>query len=144
MGDRFADYRHLSRADIGGARRAAIEEIGRDKFVALAAEHVGWLRSLPYERYLETDEWSVTRYFALRAAGYLCEGCGWGRWLEVHHRTYERLGEERLEDLAVLCDRCHAREHGLLPRERDRGLVRPDWTQEVVRGMPVEIESGGE
>lgn len=27
--------------------------------------------------------------------------------LHVHHRTYERLGEELPEDLVVLCEVCH-------------------------------------
>jgi replicative DNA helicase len=31
--------------------------------------------------------------------------------LEVHHRTYERIGQERSEDLTVLCDVCHGLFH---------------------------------
>ena len=31
--------------------------------------------------------------------------------LEVHHRTYERLGEELASDLTVLCNRCHHVHH---------------------------------
>jgi hypothetical protein len=38
--------------------------------------------------------------------------------LEVHHRTYERLGRERPEDLLVLCEKCHAVEHGREPTEK--------------------------
>lgn len=30
----------------------------------------------------------------------------------VHHRTYERLGKERLGDLTVLCRKCHGLFHG--------------------------------
>jgi 5-methylcytosine-specific restriction endonuclease McrA len=33
------------------------------------------------------------------------------RAVEVHHLTYERLGEERLTDLVALCRSCHEREH---------------------------------
>lgn len=29
----------------------------------------------------------------------------------VHHKTYERLGEERMEDLELLCSPCHNVEH---------------------------------
>lgn len=31
--------------------------------------------------------------------------------LHVHHRTYERLGEERLDDVEILCEACHDKEH---------------------------------
>jgi hypothetical protein len=43
-------------------------------------------------------------------AGYRCERCEGKRDLEVHHRTYERLGREWDQDLEVLCCRCHERE----------------------------------
>lgn len=33
--------------------------------------------------------------------------------LEVHHLTYERLGQELDDDLIVLCDRCHCEQHGI-------------------------------
>jgi hypothetical protein len=35
--------------------------------------------------------------------------------LEVHHRIYERLGNEVLSCLVVLCRRCHQHYHGILP-----------------------------
>jgi 5-methylcytosine-specific restriction endonuclease McrA len=35
--------------------------------------------------------------------------------LEVHHRIYERLGNEVLSYLVVLCRRCHQHYHGILP-----------------------------
>jgi 5-methylcytosine-specific restriction endonuclease McrA len=41
-----------------------------------------------------------------------CERCGGQDALQVHHRTYERLGAELDEDFEVLCRRCHATEHG--------------------------------
>lgn len=36
-----------------------------------------------------------------------------GVQLHVHHNTYVNYGEERLEDLIVLCRECHADFHGL-------------------------------
>ena len=32
--------------------------------------------------------------------------------LQVHHRTYERIGYERLSDLTTLCADCHGMFHG--------------------------------
>jgi hypothetical protein len=40
--------------------------------------------------------------------------------LQVHHRTYERLGEEVPEDLTVLCLSCHNQWHrGIIPGQPD-------------------------
>ena len=46
----------------------------------------------------------------MKRAGDKCERCKTPkglRRLEVHHRTYERFGNERLEDLEVVCVLCH-------------------------------------
>jgi hypothetical protein len=33
--------------------------------------------------------------------------------LDVHHKTYERFGgDERMDDLEVLCRFCHIKHHG--------------------------------
>ena len=62
---------------------------------------------MPYQQYLQTPEWFARRTAALRRAGYRCQLCNRTGRLEVHHRTYERRGNESPEDLIVLCDECH-------------------------------------
>lgn len=67
-----------------------------------------------YRRYLSSNKWRDKRSEAIAVSGYCCEKCGVSKWsvrLEVHHITYERLGEERLGDLMVLCRECHAEAH---------------------------------
>lgn len=78
------------------------------------AEDVQYLRNLPYYRYLKSTHWDIKRRIALLRAGHQCQRCGTakGRRLDVHHRTYERLGCEADSDLIVLCSMCHAVEHG--------------------------------
>ncbi len=79
---------------------------------ALLAEH----RRLPYPKRRATEEWRVLRNQVLVRAGYRCQLCGVsGRHvqLNVHHNTYENYGEEKLEDLVVLCRPCHERHHFL-------------------------------
>jgi hypothetical protein len=52
----------------------------------------------------------------LDMAGYCCQLCdrsGRDVQLDVHHRTYENYGQEKLEDLIVLCRRCHAHHHSV-------------------------------
>jgi 5-methylcytosine-specific restriction endonuclease McrA len=79
------------------------------------AEHqarVAELRTMPYREYLQTPEWQQRRKAALKRAGYACQVCNRKRQLHVHHRTYERRGDEYTADLIVLCDDCHALYHG--------------------------------
>ena len=72
------------------------------------------LREMPYQDYLRTPEWNYRRREMVKNAERRCERCGrYSPSLNVHHRTYERLGNELAEDLEVLCAGCHSREHGL-------------------------------
>lgn len=66
------------------------------------------LRTMPYRDYLKTEHWQRLREAALRRARFRCQVCNVGHLrLNVHHRTYERRGSERNDDLIVLCERCH-------------------------------------
>jgi 5-methylcytosine-specific restriction endonuclease McrA len=41
-----------------------------------------------------------------------CDHCGRRtHFLELHHRTYERLGRELITDLELLCEQCHRSKH---------------------------------
>jgi biotin operon repressor len=59
------------------------------------------------EVYLRSAHWAETREAALERAEHRCQVCNGGDRLDVHHRTYERLGAEEPADLTVLCRRCH-------------------------------------
>lgn len=72
---------------------------------------------MDYQAYLQTDGWKKRRAWALQFWGNRCALCNSPDKPEVHHRTYERVGKELLSDLIVLCDKCHARHHGVLPTE---------------------------
>ena len=55
-----------------------------------------------YQAYLRSDVWKVRRAKVFVAAKGTCLGCG--RAAEcVHHRTYDRLGQEADADLVALC-----------------------------------------
>jgi hypothetical protein len=66
-------------------------------------------RSMDYQDYLRSDRWRTIRRLKREQAGEKCELCNSEDRLEVHHRTYDRRGEERLSDLTVLCHSCHER-----------------------------------
>jgi hypothetical protein len=86
------------------------------------AERLAELRAIPYRDYLRTPGWRRTRAAALVRAGNACSlDVTHTDRLEVHHRTYERLGAELVTDLVVLCHSCHQlhhKEYGLPRREK--------------------------
>jgi hypothetical protein len=63
-----------------------------------------------YRAYINSPQWKA-KADAMRFAVEECEMCDDppGTGLEVHHVTYEWLGEETPADLLVLCGRCHSR-----------------------------------
>jgi 5-methylcytosine-specific restriction endonuclease McrA len=70
---------------------------------------------MPYKEYLKTPEWQATRKAAIKRAGYRCQLCNRTNVpLDVHHRTYERLGEELKDDVIALCNDDHAKFHGIM------------------------------
>lgn len=80
-------------------------------------QNVAALRNMCYADYLMTDHWRQVRGYALYRAGRACHLCASTDNLNVHHRTYERLGCEAPEDLTVLCRDCHAKFHDRYPSE---------------------------
>ena len=61
-----------------------------------------------YKIYLKSDEWKALRRLALDYANDKCQLCNTPNRLNVHHRFYpEVLGSEPVNDLTVLCNRCH-------------------------------------
>lgn len=66
---------------------------------------------MPYEQYLRTAHWHTTRNRALARVRYRCQRCQANSQLQVHHLSYDRLGEELDTDLQVLCRGCHLGHH---------------------------------
>jgi DNA-directed RNA polymerase subunit RPC12/RpoP len=73
---------------------------------------------MPYTAYLKTDRWRGKADECRRLAGHRCRLCNSNTRIEVHHRTYERRGLERQDDLTALCRTCHQ-----LYTAYDRGLI---------------------
>lgn len=71
-----------------------------------------------YAAYLRTPHWAAMRAAALAYAERRCQLCYSSEAVEVHHRTYERVGHERPADLTVLCAKCHERHHGRHDKRR--------------------------
>ena len=70
-----------------------------------------------YKHYLRCKHWQEIRLKVLDRSGGKCEKCGYIPWkpgtLQVHHLTYKNVGNESLDELIVLCPRCHMELHGI-------------------------------
>lgn len=88
-----------------------------------------------YKQYLHSDEWESKRDAVIQRSRLrakegdsapfgVCERCSYSPWrpcLQVHHKTYERIYNERLEDLILLCPKCHREVHNLEKKKKGAG-----------------------
>jgi hypothetical protein len=82
-----------------------------DPGTAFGAMHQNYLRR-NYRDYLNSSHWKETAKEARARAGNRCQVCNSNsERLNVHHRTYERKGFEKPEDLICLCESCHGLFH---------------------------------
>ncbi|WP_271501914.1 HNH endonuclease signature motif containing protein [Bradyrhizobium sp. CCBAU 11357] len=65
-----------------------------------------------YDAYLRSEQWRTKADAVIEREHGGCQRCGDSAW-EMHHRDYERIFRERLEDLEAVCADCHKLEHGL-------------------------------
>jgi len=70
-----------------------------------------------YSVYLLSPEWAERRRLALARAEGICEGCRKEAPTEVHHLTYDHVGQEFLFELVAVCPRCHSQLHPDEPSE---------------------------
>lgn len=75
-----------------------------------------------YADHIASSRWRATRKRFLATCNGKCEGCGSTAGLHVHHATYRRFGDERVSDLRLVCQKCHAAIHQLHDQRGRRDL----------------------
>lgn len=134
----------------------------------LAKGYVAMQHSAEYKRVLASSRWRKLRNERMLATGWRCEQCKQPEVetkLALHHLTYERLGNERPEDIILLCARCHKgadRERAVVSAQRGearrhdarlngwaRKVYGDDWAacedhQEVQEAFDAWLEDRGE
>ena len=63
-----------------------------------------------YKKYIISEIWKQRRDIEIKDKK-KCELCGATSMLQVHHLTYDNLGNEKSKDLQVLCPPCHRKKH---------------------------------
>ena len=86
--------------------REAERQAHKNQLAKEREEFFGW-----YSIYLKSDKWREKRQKVLHRAQGICEGCRDADSTEVHHLTYDNVGDEFLFQLVALCHKCHTRLH---------------------------------
>jgi len=100
------------------AAHKEIDKIWFNGLINNPSEVVAKLRSISYEKYLETTHWKKIKAAMILINAAICQaeqcsivGESWHGGsesdLEIHHLDYSNRGNERFNDLAVLCKRHH-------------------------------------
>ena len=80
---------------------------------------------MDYSKYLKSAAWDNRRKAAVKRSRQRCALCNRQLALEVHHRTYKRLGDEIASDVIALCRRCHSLFHDHYKYNKRRGIFQP-------------------
>ena len=87
-----------------------------------------------YSELLKHPKWQRARLERLEAAGWACETCAaTQKNLQVHHKQYVRgrlPWDYAADELEVLCEDCHGKEHGIIKARR---TLRPVMRQPADR-----------
>jgi 5-methylcytosine-specific restriction endonuclease McrA len=63
-----------------------------------------------HREYINSKKWKAIKSIKLEEQD-VCENCGIDTDLHVHHKHYNTLGFESMDDLMVLCANCHKKLH---------------------------------
>ena len=85
-----------------------------------------------YKEYLKSEKWQKIRKTAFSQRGKKCEVCQSVKSLHIHHLTYDRIFNESLSDLQILCRKCHEKVHDI-QKKVNRKKSKLSLAQKVAR-----------
>lgn len=85
-----------------------------------------------YRDYITSDEWKWFREEYYKTHKKECRACGSKIRVNLHHKTYKRLGHERLADVVPLCEYHHTELH---KKVRKNKLNLWTATEEYIRNV---------
>lgn len=95
-----------------------------------------------YSKYLRTFRWTIAKRRLYRERGRQCEKCPNTKALQVHHLTYDRVGNERYSDLQILCAWCHAEEHDRIIDEHLQAKIEKEAQKQEVAQAALSVKKG--
>jgi hypothetical protein len=87
-----------------------------------------------YRAYLNTPEWKAIR-MEIISVKKCCERCKSTYRLEVHHKSYRNLFNEGLNDLELLCNTCHKKEHNKPEKVKLKKGRKKQWASKVFKNL---------
>ena len=95
---------------------SALRALRSSEFIAeREEENQQWWST--YNDYLRSPQWQSKRRKVLQRAGGVCECCLERHAAQVHHTTYQHVGNEPLWELRAICNECH---ESLTEQDRSR------------------------
>lgn len=85
-----------------------------------------------YKSYLKTEHWELKKKEYISVYKKECALCKSKKALHLHHKTYDNVGKEKLEDLVLLCKHCHNEVHN--NEHEDEDMIK-----NVKRKIPKEL-----
>lgn len=122
----------LSRALDEAAESDAIRTLIWEPSISDALDRERYTRDM-YQFYCMSRHWRSIRKGLLRRVGWNCECCFSASYAVVHHFSYERMGKEAFDDVAVLCTDCHRRAH--VSKEHNGDVERVVAASRQARGI---------
>lgn len=99
MIDESISIKFKERADKHWQNRIKTQQDERDRAKQQWREYYDW--------YINSAQWRAKRQEVLERDNYVCCGCRKRKATQVHHLTYDHIGQELLWELVSVCDDCH-------------------------------------
>lgn len=94
---------------------------------------------IDYGEYLRSKHWLRMKRMIHAKYNNECQMCHKklkGRERNVHHLTYERIGNELPEDVTLLCRECHQKVHGIeKPKKKKRKARKPSKLTRLIQSL---------
>lgn len=90
------------------------------------------MATIEYGYYRRGDHWKNVEKMAMENAESRCQACKADTDLAVIHRNLDCLGQERPEDVAVICGACYEKYRDRLPEITGDRIVRIDTAVKLV------------
>ena len=73
-----------------------------------------------YQQYLYSKHWTNFKYGYYLVNEKKCSFCNSTENIQLHHKTYKNIGNEKHSDVIPLCRKCHIKEHKRINKNKKK------------------------